>query len=100
MLADVTGTVSFGKDTKGKQRLIITDLDGNASETLIPKDKHVLVHDGQVVNRGEVIVDGPVADPHDILHLQGIEALARYIVQQFKKFIVCKALRLTTSISR
>ena len=55
MLAEVTGTVSFGKDTKGKQRLIITDLDGSASETLIPKDKHVLVHDGQVVNRGEVM---------------------------------------------
>ena len=84
MLAEVTGTVSFGKDTKGKQRLIITDLDGSASETLIPKDKHVLVHDGQVVNRGEVIVDGP-ADPHDILRLQGIEALARYIVQEVQE---------------
>ena len=84
MLAEVTGTVSFGKDTKGKQRLIITDLDGSASETLIPKDKHVLVHDGQVVNRGEVIVDGPV-DPHDILRLQGIEALSRYIVQEVQE---------------
>jgi DNA-directed RNA polymerase subunit beta' len=50
MLAEVTGTVSFGKDTKGKQRLVITDLDGNAHEFLIPKDKNVLVHDGQVVN--------------------------------------------------
>src|SRR5690606_7088534 len=68
MLAEVTGTVSFGKDTKGKQRLVITDLDGNAHEFLIPKEKHVLVHDGQVVNKGEMIVDGP-ADPHDILRL-------------------------------
>ncbi|OWY40762.1 DNA-directed RNA polymerase subunit beta' [Xenophilus sp. AP218F] len=84
MLAEVTGTVSFGKDTKGKQRLIITDLDGNGYENLIPKDKHVLVHDGQVVNRGESIVDGPV-DPHDILRLQGIEALARYIVQEVQE---------------
>ncbi|MDC7708989.1 DNA-directed RNA polymerase subunit beta' [Vogesella indigofera] len=84
MLAEVTGTVSFGKDTKGKQRLIITDLDGYAHESLIPKDKHVLVHDGQVVNRGEVIVDGPV-DPHDILRLQGIEALARYISQEVQE---------------
>ncbi|MFN4236352.1 MAG: DNA-directed RNA polymerase subunit beta' [Vogesella sp.] len=84
MLAEVTGTVSFGKDTKGKQRLIITDLDGNAYESLIPKDKHVLVHDGQVVNRGELIVDGPV-DPHDILRLQGIEALARYIGQEVQE---------------
>jgi DNA-directed RNA polymerase subunit beta' len=81
MLAEVTGTVSFGKDTKGKQRLVITDLDGVSHEFLIPKDKHVLVHDGQVVNKGESIVDGP-ADPHDILRLLGIEALARYIVDE------------------
>ncbi len=81
MLAEVTGTVSFGKDTKGKQRLVITDLDGNAHEFLIPKDKNVLVHDGQVVNKGEMIVDGP-ADPHDILRLLGIEALARYVVDE------------------
>ena len=81
MLAEVTGTVSFGKDTKGKQRLVITDLDGNAHEFLIPKDKNVLVHDGQVVNKGEMIVDGP-ADPHDILRLLGIESLARYVVDE------------------
>ena len=81
MLADITGTVSFGKDTKGKQRLVITDLEGNPFEFLIPKEKNVLVHDGQVVNKGELIVDGP-ADPHDILRLLGIEALARYIVDE------------------
>ena len=81
MLAEVTGTVSFGKDTKGKQRLVITDLDGVAHEYLIPKDKHVTAHDGQVVNKGETIVDGP-ADPHDILRLLGVEALARYITDE------------------
>jgi len=81
MLAEVTGTVSFGKDTKGKQRLVITDLEGVSHEFLIPKDKHVMVHDGQVVNKGESIVDGP-ADPHDILRLLGIESLARYIVDE------------------
>lgn len=81
MLADVTGTVSFGKDTKGKQRLVITDLDGISHEFLIPKEKQVLVHDGQVVNKGEMIVDGP-ADPHDILRLQGIERLASYVVNE------------------
>jgi DNA-directed RNA polymerase subunit beta' len=81
LLAEVTGTVSFGKDTKGKQRLIITDFDGAAHEYLIPKDKHISVHDGQVVNKGEMIVDGP-ADPHDILRLQGVEALARYIIDE------------------
>ncbi len=80
-LAEVTGTVSFGKDTKGKQRLVITDLDGVAHEYLIPKDKHVTAHDGQVVNKGESIVDGP-ADPHDILRLLGVEALARYITDE------------------
>jgi DNA-directed RNA polymerase subunit beta' len=81
MLADITGTVSFGKDTKGKQRLVITDLEGIANEFLIPKEKQVLVHDGQVVNKGEMIVDGP-ADPHDILRLQGIERLATYVVDE------------------
>ena len=81
MLAEYTGTVSFGKDTKGKQRLVITDLEGVAHEYLIPKDKHVLVHDGQVVNKGEMIVDG-APDPHDILRLQGVEALAVYITDE------------------
>jgi DNA-directed RNA polymerase subunit beta' len=81
MLAEVTGTVSFGKDTKGKQRLVITDLEGISHEFLIPKEKQVLVHDGQVVNKGEMIVDGP-ADPHDILRLQGIERLATYVVDE------------------
>ena len=81
MMAEVTGTASFGKDTKGKQRLVITDLEGLAHEFLIAKDKQVLVHDGQVVNKGEMVVDGP-ADPHDILRLQGVEALARYITDE------------------
>jgi len=81
MLAEVTGTVSFGKDTKGKQRLVITDLDKQEHEYLIAKDKHLLVHDGQVVNKGEMIVDGPV-DPHDLLRLLGIEELARYVIDE------------------
>ncbi|WP_227816691.1 DNA-directed RNA polymerase subunit beta' [Nitrogeniibacter aestuarii] len=81
VLAEYTGTMSFGKETKGKQRLVITEPDGNSHEFLIPKDKHVMVHDGQVVNKGEAIVDGP-ADPHDILRLQGVEALARYIIDE------------------
>jgi DNA-directed RNA polymerase subunit beta' len=81
LLAEFTGNISFGKDTKGKQRLVITDLDGITHEYLIPKDKHVLVHDGQVVNKGESIVDG-APDPHDILRLQGVAALARYITDE------------------
>ena len=81
VLAEITGTISFGKDTKGKQRLVITDSEGEAQEFLIPKDKHITVHDGQVVTKGEVIVDGP-ADPADILRLQGREALARYVIDE------------------
>ncbi|MFO0123056.1 MAG: DNA-directed RNA polymerase subunit beta', partial [Inhella sp.] len=81
VLAEQTGTVSFGKETKGKVRLQITDPDGKVWEELVPKDKNILVHEGQVVNKGEPIVDGP-ADPQDILRLLGIEELARYIVDE------------------
>src|SRR5205814_1674465 len=80
-LAEITGTVSFGKETKGKVRLQITDPDGKVFEELVPKEKNILVHEGQVVNKGELIVDGP-ADPQDILRLLGIEELARYIVDE------------------
>ncbi len=81
MLAEVTGTVSFGKETKGKIRLVITDPEGGEWSELVPKEKNVLVHEGQVVNKGESIVDGP-ADPQDILRLLGIEELSRYIVDE------------------
>jgi DNA-directed RNA polymerase subunit beta' len=81
MLAEITGTVSFGKETKGKVRLQITDPEGKVWDELIPKEKNILVHEGQVVNKGESIVDGP-ADPQDILRLLGIEELARYIVDE------------------
>jgi DNA-directed RNA polymerase subunit beta' len=80
-LAEITGTVSFGKETKGKVRLQITDPDGHVHEQLVPKEKSILVHEGQVVNKGELIVDG-AADPQDILRLLGIEELARYIVDE------------------
>jgi DNA-directed RNA polymerase subunit beta' len=81
MLAEMTGTISFGKETKGKVRLQITDPEGNVWDELIPKEKNILVHEGQVVNKGESVVDGP-ADPQDILRLLGIEELARYIVDE------------------
>ena len=81
MLAEMTGTISFGKETKGKVRLQITDPDGHVWDELVPKEKNVLVHEGQVVNKGELIVDGS-ADPQDILRLLGIEELARYIVDE------------------
>ncbi|HNT85605.1 MAG TPA: DNA-directed RNA polymerase subunit beta' [Ottowia sp.] len=81
VLAEQTGTISFGKETKGKIRLQITDPDGKVWEELIPKEKNLLVHEGQVVNKGESIVDGP-ADPQDILRLLGIDELSRYIVDE------------------
>jgi DNA-directed RNA polymerase subunit beta' len=81
MLAEITGTVSFGKETKGKVRLQITDHDGKVWDELIPKEKNILVHEGQVVNKGESVVDGP-ADPQDILRLLGVEELARYVVDE------------------
>jgi DNA-directed RNA polymerase subunit beta' len=81
ILAEMTGTISFGKETKGKVRLQITDPEGKVWEELIPKEKNLLVHEGQVVNKGENIVDGP-ADPQDILRLLGVEELARYVVDE------------------
>jgi DNA-directed RNA polymerase subunit beta' len=81
LLAEMTGTVSYGKETKGKVRLQITDPEGKVWEELVPKEKNILVHEGQVVNKGESIVDGP-ADPQDILRLLGMEELARYIVDE------------------
>jgi DNA-directed RNA polymerase subunit beta' len=81
VLAEITGTVSFGKETKGKIRMQITDPEGKVWEELVPKEKNILVHEGQVVNKGESVVDGP-ADPQDILRLLGAEELARYIVDE------------------
>jgi DNA-directed RNA polymerase subunit beta' len=81
VLAEMTGTISFGKETKGKIRLQITDPDGKVWEDLVPKEKNILVHEGQIVNKGESVVDGP-ADPQDILRLLGAEELARYIVDE------------------
>jgi DNA-directed RNA polymerase subunit beta' len=81
VLAECSGVVSFGKDTKGKQRLIITDKEGVQTEVLIPKWRNVTVFEGEHVEKGEVIVDG-APDPHDILRLKGIHALSNYIVNE------------------
>ena len=81
LLAETSGIVSFGKETKGKLRLVITDKEGNEHEYLIPKGRHITVFEGETVEQGEVIVDGaPVSA--DILRLLGIEALANYIVDE------------------
>ncbi len=81
ILAEASGIVSFGKDTKGKQRMLITSKDGTVHEYLIPKGRHIVVFEGESVEQGETIVDGPAVSA-DILRLRGIEALANYIVDE------------------
>lgn len=81
VLAEISGIVSFGKETKGKRRLVITTTDGNTHEEMIPKWRHVNVFEGEHVARGEVIVDGAL-NPHDILRLLGVSALANHIVNE------------------
>ncbi|QBR85192.1 DNA-directed RNA polymerase subunit beta' [Legionella israelensis] len=81
VMAEVSGLINFGKETKGKRRLIITESEENAYEELIPKWRHISVFEGEHVERGEVIADGPL-NPHDILRLLGVGALANYIVNE------------------
>ena len=83
ILAERSGVVSFGKDTKGKQRLIIKDADGNEHEELIPKWRQVIVFEGEHVEKGETVVDGEPS-PHDILRLLGVEPLASYLVKEIQ----------------
>ena len=83
ILAEYTGTVSFGKETKGKRRLIITDEQSEKHEELIPKWRNLNVFEGEQVERGEVIADGE-PNPHDILRLQGVESLANYLVREIQ----------------
>jgi DNA-directed RNA polymerase subunit beta' len=91
ILAEVSGIVSFGKETKGKRRLVITPTngqvlaDGSTSwELLIPKQRQLSVFEGESVERGEVVAEGP-PNPHDILRLKGIEELARYVVNEVQE---------------
>ncbi|AXS84319.1 DNA-directed RNA polymerase subunit beta' [Marinobacter sp. Arc7-DN-1] len=83
ILAEISGIVSFGKETKGKKRLVITPKDGDAYEVLIPKHRQMNVFEGETVEKGEVISDGP-SNPHDILRLLGVVALAKYITNEIQ----------------
>ncbi|MEI8299322.1 MAG: DNA-directed RNA polymerase subunit beta' [Pseudomonadota bacterium] len=83
ILAERSGTVSFGKETKGKRRLVITPETGDKYEELIPKWRHLNVFEGESVEKGEVIADGE-PNPHDILRLQGVEPLANYLVREIQ----------------
>ena len=91
ILAEITGTVSFGKETKGKRRLVITPVDGKPLangkdhyEALIPKWRNLNVFEGEHVEKGEVVSEGPPL-PHDILRLKGIKELAKYIVNEIQE---------------
>jgi len=84
LLAEMSGTVSFGKETKGKQRLVITDAQGETNEVLVPKWRHMVVFEGEHVERGETVVDG-MPNPADILRLLGVSALANYIVNEVQE---------------
>ena len=90
VLAEISGTVSFGKETKGKRRLVITPKDTSELpegddhyEVLIPKWRHMTVFEGENVEKGEVVSDGP-ENPHDILRLKGVEALTQYVVKEIQ----------------
>jgi DNA-directed RNA polymerase subunit beta' len=91
ILAEISGTVSFGKETKGKRRLVITPTDGSTLpdgsdhyEVLIPKWRQLTVFEGEQVQKGEVVSEGPLS-PHDILRLKGIAELAKYIVNEIQE---------------
>jgi DNA-directed RNA polymerase subunit beta' len=83
ILAEVSGIFSFGKETKGKQRIVITQDDGDHYEELIPKWRHLIVFEGERVEKGETIADGE-PNPHDILRLMGVEALSDYLTKEIQ----------------
>nr|WP_247686929.1 DNA-directed RNA polymerase subunit beta' [Pseudoalteromonas luteoviolacea] len=84
ILAEITGTVSFGKETKGKKRLVITPEQGDAYEEMIPKWRQLNVFEGEQVAKGEVIADGPES-PHDILRLRGVTDVSNYITNEVQE---------------
>nr|WP_306272648.1 DNA-directed RNA polymerase subunit beta' [Pseudoalteromonas carrageenovora] len=84
ILAEITGTISFGKETKGKKRLVITPPEGDHYEEMIPKWRQLNVFEGEQVSKGEVIADGPES-PHDILRLRGVTHVANYIVNEVQE---------------
>jgi DNA-directed RNA polymerase subunit beta' len=84
VVSEIDGVVGFGKDTKGKRKILVTPDVGEAHEYLIPKSKHISVHEGDRVQAGEPLMDG-AANPHDILKVLGEKALARYLVDEIQE---------------
>ena len=81
IISDIDGQVEFGKDYKAKQRITVVPVKGNPVEYLIPKGRHLIVQDGDIVKKGDALVDGTPA-PHDILRVLGVEKLAEYLVKE------------------
>jgi DNA-directed RNA polymerase subunit beta' len=87
MISEIDGTISFGKDTKGKRKIIVTPDAASGKEAveyLVPKGRHLVVNEGDYVRMGEALIDGPI-NPHDILRVRGITMLARYLVDQIQE---------------
>jgi DNA-directed RNA polymerase subunit beta' len=84
VISEISGTITFGKDTKGKRKVIITPEIGEPKEYLIPKGKHISVHEGDLVRAGEALMDGS-ANPHDILNILGEKELAKYLVDEVQQ---------------
>jgi DNA-directed RNA polymerase subunit beta' len=93
VVSEVDGIVSFGKDTKGKRKLIVTPEVGDAREYLIPKSKSIAVHEGDRVRAGEQLMEGSV-NPHDVLRVLGETALARYLVDEIQEVYRLQGVRI------
>ncbi|MRR54825.1 MAG: DNA-directed RNA polymerase subunit beta' [Deltaproteobacteria bacterium] len=84
VISEIDGSVSYGKDAKGKRKVIVTPEQGEAKEYLIPKGKHISVHEGDYVRAGEALMDGS-SNPHDILRVMGVKELAKYLVDEVQE---------------
>ncbi len=84
VISEISGVVTYGKDTKGKRKVVITPELGDSKEYLIPKGKHISVHEGDTVRAGEALMDG-AANPHDILNILGEKELAKYLVDEVQQ---------------
>jgi DNA-directed RNA polymerase subunit beta' len=93
VICEIDGTVSFGKDTKGKRKVLVVPEVGDPSEYLIPKGKHLSVREGDRVRAGEALMDGP-ANPHDILKVLGENALAKYLVDEIQEVYRLQGVRI------
>jgi DNA-directed RNA polymerase subunit beta' len=84
VISEIDGSVSYGKDAKGKRKVVVTPEQGEAKEYLIPKGKHISVHEGDYVRAGEALMDGS-SNPHDILRVMGVKELAKYLVDEVQE---------------